>query len=109
MAESYTRAVDDICRLLFVYLTTGETEDILLDWLGAVYTSSAFGEQIVVAMASQLSYPDEISNGLSQCALCSAQRNVQVKHQYHPGNQRRGGHTKEPLRCVSGMISLLIT
>jgi len=58
--EAFTRYVDDICKLLFVYLTTGETEDIPLDWLGAVYTSSVMGEPIVVAMASRLSNPDEI-------------------------------------------------
>jgi hypothetical protein len=60
MAQTYSRMVDDVCKLLFVYLATGETEEIPLDWLGAVYTSSMFGEPIVVAMAGQLSNPDEI-------------------------------------------------
>jgi hypothetical protein len=60
MAQAYSRVVDDICNLMFVYLATGETEEIPLDWLGAVYTSSMFGEPIVVAMAGQLSNPDEI-------------------------------------------------
>lgn len=60
MAESYKRIVDDISKLLLVYLTTGETEDIPLDWLGAVFTSSIFGEPVVVAMASPLSDPKEI-------------------------------------------------
>ncbi len=60
LAQAYTQMVDDLSRLLFVYLATGETEDIPLDWLGAVYTTSIFGEPVVVAMAGQLSNPKEI-------------------------------------------------
>lgn len=60
MAEAYTRVVDDICKIMFIYLTTGKTEEIPIDWLGSVYTTSMFGEPIVVAMAGRLSNPKEI-------------------------------------------------
>jgi len=44
ITEAYTRTVDDMCELLFVYLAIGETKQISKDWLGAVYTNQIFGE-----------------------------------------------------------------
>jgi ribosomal protein S30 len=44
ITEAYTRKVDDMCELLFVYLATGETKQIPKDWLGAVYTNQIFVE-----------------------------------------------------------------
>lgn len=60
LAQAYIQMVEDVSRLLFTYLATGETEDIPLDWLGAVYTMRIGEEKVVVAMAGQLSNPKEI-------------------------------------------------
>ncbi len=60
IAEAYLQVLEDICRLTFVYLTTGKSEQIPLGWLGAVYTTPMLGQPVVVAMASHLSNPDEI-------------------------------------------------
>ena len=66
IADAYKHSLDDISRLAFVYLITGETESIPLDWLGAVYTTSMLGEPVVVAMASRLSNPEEITERFTQ-------------------------------------------
>ncbi len=60
LAQAYTQIVEDVSRLLFVYLATGETEEIPMDWLGAVYTTRIYGELVVVAMAGQMSNPKDL-------------------------------------------------
>jgi hypothetical protein len=47
-----------ITDMLYIYLLTGETEEIPADWISKVATVSIFGEPMVMAIANQISDPE---------------------------------------------------
>lgn len=49
-----------IASMLYVYILTGETEDLPNDWFSKVATLTMSGDRMVMAMASQLADPDII-------------------------------------------------
>jgi hypothetical protein len=49
-----------LTQMLYVYLLTGETEEVPQQWIGTVVPINIFGEPMVVAFATQVANPDEI-------------------------------------------------
>jgi hypothetical protein len=64
MAKFNIAAVDgfvaQIADMLYIYLLTGETEEVPNDWISKVTTITDKGEDTVIALASQLVNPDVI-------------------------------------------------
>lgn len=50
----------NIANMLYVFILTGETEELPNDWFSKVATLTVSGERMVIAMASQLVHPDTI-------------------------------------------------
>ncbi len=46
--------------MLYVYILTGETEEVPNDWISKVFTMPVSGEPVVVAMASQVANPEAV-------------------------------------------------
>lgn len=51
-----------ISHNLFIFLVTGETVEVPMDWLGGVFSIGVFGTPLVIAMAGPASDPQEIKH-----------------------------------------------
>jgi len=58
-----------IANMLYVYLLTGETDELPKDWISKVFPMSSGGERMIIAMASQVVDPEYIVQEFrKQCA-----------------------------------------
>lgn len=62
MAEPFVQLldaqIDSVVRMLYIYLLTGETEEAPSDWFGKVIITTASGEPVIMAIASEVTNLD---------------------------------------------------
>lgn len=58
--------VSSIADMLYVYLLTGETEEVPSDWFGKVATFEMFDEKVVMSLSGELTNLDELNQQIYQ-------------------------------------------
>jgi len=66
MSQTMTRPIinavdkhfESVADMLYVYLLTGETEEIPADWISIVTTAEVFGNTLIFAIANQIADPE---------------------------------------------------
>jgi len=60
LVDIFDQFNSNVADMLYIYILTGETQEVPQDWFSKVMTGSAVGEPVVIAMASQVANQEAV-------------------------------------------------